>query len=151
MVLMDKLVEFLTGKIGYTATVIFGFLLPGMLFIFVWNRQAYFELEIIRLVLLAFCISFAVYICNFLATGIAFATQDKACDRETESFNIIAFPLLVTNLEIYISLIYKLESPKFTVLEFVNIVVSIAFGLCAVGTIPSAVKLLWRKIKNHKK
>lgn len=148
---MDKLVEFLTGKIGYTATVIFGFLFPGMLFIFVWNRQAYFELEIIRLVLLAFCISFAVYICNFWAISIVFATQDKAGDRNVELLDIIGVPLVITNIEIYLSLIYKLENSNFTVLEFANLVVPIAFGGCIVGTIPSAVKLLWRKIKNHKR
>ena len=148
---MDKLLEFLTGKIGYTITVILGFLFPGMLFIFVWNRQAYFELEIIRLIFLAFGISFAVYICNFLATSIAFTTQDKTGDREIEFFNIIVFPLVITNLEIYISLIYKLENSKFTVIEFVNIVVPIATAVCVVGTIPSLVKLLWQRIKNRKK
>lgn len=148
---MEKLVEFLTGKIGYTATVIFGFWFPGMLFIFVWNRQAYFELEIIRLVLLAFCISFAVYICNFFATSIAFATQDKADDRKMDFFDIIGFPLLITNFEIYISLIYKLDNSKFTVLEFVYIVVPVAIVICVVGTVPSLIKLLCRKIKNRKK
>lgn len=45
---MDRLIEFLTTKVGYVLTVILGFIVPGNVLIFVWNRNVYLEIDIIK-------------------------------------------------------------------------------------------------------
>lgn len=55
---MEKLVDFLTSKIGYTLTIIAGFIVPGVMLIFIWNRELYMQLDIIKLLLASFGISF---------------------------------------------------------------------------------------------
>ena len=44
---MDRLIEFLTTKVGYVLTVILGFIVPGNVLIFVWNRNMYLEIDFI--------------------------------------------------------------------------------------------------------
>lgn len=46
---MDELIKFLTSKIGYTLTFIFGCLLPGNIMIFALDRQLYLQIDIIKL------------------------------------------------------------------------------------------------------
>lgn len=148
---MDKLFEFLTSKIGYTIGIILGFLFPGMLFVFVWNCKVYFELGLVRLIILALCISFAIFIPNFFATSFSFMVQEKAGDREVELYSILGSPIVIANLEIYFALVYKLEKSEFTIIQFIDIVIFLAIGLGVVGIIPSSIKLLWRKVRKHKK
>lgn len=148
---MDKLVEFLTSKIGYTIAVIVGFLFPGMLFIFAWNREVYFELGLARLIILAFCIVFAIYMGNFLITGFACFIQEKAGDREADISYIIGMPLLITNLEIYAALFHKLEHDNFTIIQFVDIIIGFGWLFAIVGIVPSAIKIAWRKIRRKRK
>lgn len=146
---MDKIIEFLTSKIGYTLVVILGLLFPGMLFIFVWDRQTYFELGIIRLLILSLSISFSIFICNFLITTYAFMKQEKAGISKMELEEIIGVPLFITNAEMYFALIHKLSDNTFTISNFVNVILLFACILGAVGIIPSYIKILWNK--RHKK
>lgn len=148
---MDKLFEFLTSKIGYTIGIIFGFLFPGMLFVFVWNYEVYFELGLVRLIILALCISFTIFIPNFLVASFSFMVQEKAGDREVELDSILGLPIFITNFEIYFALMYKLEKNEFTIIQFIDIVILLAMGLGVVGIIPSSIKLLWRKVRKLKK
>jgi len=147
---MDKLVEFLTSKIGYTVAVIVGFLFPGMLFIFIWNREVYLELGLVRLIILALGIAFAIYILHFLLVGFTCFVQEKAGDREADLGYIIGMPLLITNIEIYYAMIYKLEHNNFTITQFVDVVIGFAELLAIVGIIPSAIKIAWKKIRRKK-
>ena len=147
---MDKLVEFLTSKIGYTVAVIVGFLFPGMLFIFTWNREVYLELGLVRLIILALCIAFAIYIPHFLLVGITCFVQEKAGDREADVGYMIGMPLLITNFEIYYALLYKLEHNNFTIIQFVDVITIFAWFLAIVGIIPSVIKIGWRKIRRKK-
>ena len=62
---MDRLIEFLTTKVGYVLTVILGFIVPGNVLIFVWNRNMYLEIDIIKLLILSFSISFVALILQF--------------------------------------------------------------------------------------
>ena len=49
---MDKLIEFLTTKVGYVLTIVLGFIAPGNVLIFVWNRNMYLEMDIVILLIL---------------------------------------------------------------------------------------------------
>lgn len=62
---MDELVKFLTSKIGYTLVFALCIFLPGNLFIFIWNREVYLELDIIRLIMLSIaipCVAFVLFL-----------------------------------------------------------------------------------------
>lgn len=147
---MEKLFDFLITKVGYTAIAILGFLFPGMLFVFIWNRDIYFELEIIRLLILALAITFAIFIGNFLAVSCYSVIQNQAGDMEIDRPYMIGFPIFLTNLEIYFGLMYKLENPNFTVILFIKILFLIDFAILTVGSLPSLIKLLGRKIQKKK-
>lgn len=148
---MDKLVEFLTSKIGYTLAAIGGLLLPGMLFIFVWDRQVYSELGIIRLLILAVCISFSVFALNFAAVIFAYASFEKRMVNKPDIYDIVIIPLLVANLEIYVLLIYKLYNGSFTVLRFICLVFYVAIILGIAITIHVIFGSLREKAQNRKK
>lgn len=62
---MEELVKFLTSKIGYTLVFILCIFAPGNLFIFIWNQELYFEMDIIRLIILSLIIPCIVYTINF--------------------------------------------------------------------------------------
>lgn len=147
MTLMDKLVEFLTSKIGYTLAVIGGLLIPGMLFIFVWDRQVYFELGIIRLLILAVCISFSVFLLDFLVVTVVYAVFEKKMENKINISDIIMITLGVANIEIYVLLIYKLYNESCTVLQFVYAVFFGAISLGITLTIQNLFKLLRQKRK----
>ena len=147
---MDKLFEFLTSKIGYTIAVIVGFLFPGMLFIFVWNREIYFEIALIRLIILALCIAFVVYVWNFFVFAIICFVQDKVGDREADASYMIGIPLFLTSSEIYVALLHKLEHSDFTIIQFVDIITKLGTLFIIVGVVPSALKLAWKKIRRKK-
>lgn len=117
---MDKLVEFLTDKIGYTILIVMGFLLPGTLFIFVWNRQIYLEMDIVKLVLLAFAISFMLFAANFICTTIVFSIQEKARQKEETWRTFLGFPIFVCDLEMSVAMIHKLNCPSYNVSSFLN-------------------------------
>ena len=59
---MEKLVEFLTSKIGYTIAVIGGFLFPGLIFIFIWDKDLFINLNVVVLFTFAIAISFMLYL-----------------------------------------------------------------------------------------
>lgn len=148
---MDKLFEFLTSKIGYTIAIILGFLFPGMLFIFVWNREVYFDIGLVRLIILALCISFAIFLCNLLTLSFSFSAQEKAGDKEKPLDIIFVIPMIISNLEIYLALLYKLENSEFTIIQFINDIIIVAIALGAIGSVPSYIKLLCKRIKKPKK
>lgn len=147
---MEKLFEFLITKVGYTAIVILAFLFPGMLFIFIWNRDIYCELEVFRLLILALAITLAIFIGNFLAVSCYSVIQIQAGDMEIDRPYMFGFPIFLTNLEIYFGLIYKLENPNFTIILFVNILLLFDFAILIFGSLPSLIKMLWRKIRKRK-
>ena len=66
---MEKLVEFFTTKKGLIIFMIsiLGFVFPGMLFVFTFNRELFMEMEIIKLIILSCSISFGLFIVFFFA------------------------------------------------------------------------------------
>lgn len=148
---MEKLVEFLTNKIGYTIAAIIGLLLPGMLVVFIWNREIYIEIGIIRLIILALAISCAIYVINLFSCSFAFSIQEKAGDRKPDIIDILGIPLVITNIEIYAALIYKLNNDKCTIIQATEAIGCFAILYGLVGTFPSGLKLIWNKIRKKKK
>lgn len=64
---MDELFKFLAEKVNYVAVIILGFIIPGNVLIFVWNQELYFEIDIIRLLILSFELhSWYMYLILFL-------------------------------------------------------------------------------------
>ena len=147
---MDTLVEFLTDKIGYTIFIILGFLLPGTLFIFVWNRQLYLEMEMVKLILLALAISFMLFAANFLCTTIVFMIQEKAKQKEETWRTILGFPIFVCDLEMSVAMIHKLDYPGYSISNFLNHTI-IFLALMMISGIFSGLVYWIKRIKKTKK
>lgn len=112
---MEELVKFLTSKIGYTLTAILGFGLPGNLFIFVWNREIYLEMDILKLIILSFAITFIVYIPNiFLITSVC-KFFDAILKRRISSDQFIFSSIVCTMIEMIVAMIIKIISPNYTI------------------------------------
>lgn len=144
---MDKLIEILSNKIGYTLGTILGIGLPGMLFVFVWNRDVYFGLGIIRLIILAFAISFAIYIFNFFSYATVVMVQEKVGDKESDATMPLIMPLFISNFEIYGGLLIKLENPTITIIQFVSAVIILGVVYACTWSIQSLCKSRRRKIR----
>ena len=69
---MDKLVKFLTKKVGYVLAVILGFIAPGNVLLFAWDRNLYLEMDVVKLLILSFSISFITFIPNLIASFIIY-------------------------------------------------------------------------------
>lgn len=112
---MDELIKFLTSKIGYTLTTILGFGLPGNLFIFVWNRNLYLEMDIIKLLILSFAISFMIFIPNlFLCTSICMAL-DAVKKEKTSLYQLLFLPIIFTVTEMILAMMIKIISPNYSI------------------------------------
>mgnify|MGYP004581785191 FL=1 len=136
---MDELMKFLTSKIGYTLTFIFGCLLPGNIMIFVLDRQLYLQTDIIKLFLLSCGIPVMIFIPNFILVGIGAMIQDKIHERKDKEFEdkelIIIMPIAFTIIEIYILIICKILISQFqikSVISFSCDLFLIIFGLLGV-------------------
>lgn len=145
---MNALVKFLTDKIGYTVLIILGFLFPGILFVFVWNRDLYLEMELIKLILLALSISFMIFMANFVFTTVNSAMQYAIGRDKDDLHTILGFPIFVSDIEISAAMLYKLYNPEFTIIEFLRIVVLFQGVIVLVGVVPSIVIWLFQKAKN---
>ena len=89
---MDRLIEFLTTKVGYVLTVILGFIVPGNVLIFVWNRNMYLEIDIIKLLILSFSISFVTLIPNLIAViamNFIKGVNKSSNNKEETKFDIL--------------------------------------------------------------
>lgn len=112
---MDELIKFLTSKIGHTLTAILGFGLPGNLFIFVWNRNLYLEMDIIKLLILSFAISFMIFVPNvFLCTTICMAF-DAVKKEKTSLYQLLFLPIIFTVTEIIVAMMVKIISPNYSI------------------------------------
>lgn len=90
---MDKLIEFLTSKIGYTIAGIGGLLFPGLIFIFVWDREFFLEVNLVLLFVFSAAISSMVYIPNLAYFVWSQMKKEKrSCDSEnTNAKKLIQF------------------------------------------------------------
>lgn len=147
---MEKLVEFLTSKIGYTIAVIGGFLFPGLIFIFVWDRELFASLNVVVLFTFSMAISFMVYIPNFLAFSFAIFTEAKMRNKETdyEFWMILLIPLFVTVAEMSAEMIEKLHNPSITIYRFAIFILSVIIVGSICKYIVELIYKLYRQKKN---
>lgn len=61
---MDKLVEFLIKKVPYVLAIILGFIAPGNILLLVWDTQLYMEMDVVKLLILSFGITYTAFIPN---------------------------------------------------------------------------------------
>ncbi|MED9966933.1 MAG: hypothetical protein UFJ18_09085 [Blautia sp.] len=115
---MSELIKILNDKIGYTLTVILGFLVPGFMFIFIWNRTLFMDMDVIKLLLLSFGISFLVFIPNFLCILNAESFIEKIFKKKYDPDILMWLSVGMTVLFESLGMSAKLINNKYTIVEF---------------------------------
>lgn len=122
---MDKLIEFLTTKVGYVLTIVLGFIAPGNVLIFVWNRNMYLEMDIVKLLILSFSISFITFIPNLILTIIIYFIHggDKELDNKAETkFDVLYYTgsaIVLAVIEIIITIFMAICTDNFQLSVYV--------------------------------
>lgn len=145
---MDELIKFLASKIGYTLAIILGFIVPGVMFVFVWNRSLYMELDIIKLLLLSFGISFLLFIPMFIICTKIMMLGEKIGKLETNIIPVIFLPIVMNVLEMMLLITIKIINSEYTIQNFCK-----EFGVPTFWIIIflSAIDSLIGKVKKCKK
>lgn len=151
---MDRLIEFLTTKVGYVLTVILGFIVPGNVLIFVWNRNMYLEIDIIKLLILSFSISFVTLIPNLIAViamNFIKGVNKSSNNKEETKFDIlynIGFSVGLVVIEMIFVIFMAICTENFQLKTYIMYA-----GLAIMGIIIiySAVMLLKQLIKKIRK
>lgn len=151
---MDELVKYLTSKIGYTLTFILGFGLPGNVLIFIWNEKLYLELDILKLILLSFGITFMLFIPNFILIAEICIVTEKILKRKIDSLDphiILLVPISFTVIEIGIAIALKIVNSDYVMKQYweniIGPVVMIAIFAMVIETFVSIVVALYKKVK----
>lgn len=152
--IMDRLIEFLTTKVGYVLTVILGFIVPGNVLIFVWNRNMYLEIDIIKLLILSFSISFVTLIPNLIAViamNFIKGVNKSSNNKEETKFDIlynIGFSVGLVVIEMIFVIFMAICTENFQLKTYIMYA-----GLAITGIIIiySAVMLLKQLIKKIRK
>ena len=149
---MDKLIEFFTTKNGLLIflTLVLGFFMPGILFIFGFNRNLFFELDIARLLILAGSIAFSIYIAVFIFVNIFSMLKEKYQKEEIDISEVIFKPIAITDICMYIGIYYRINENINSMKEFVNWFTLILLGLMVVTLIMWIPYIIYIKIKNKK-
>lgn len=74
---MEKLVEFLTNRLGIAVSIIGGFILPGCLFIYVFDKEMFLEIDLLKLLILASGVCLAVYVIMFILSILYICINEK--------------------------------------------------------------------------
>lgn len=126
---MDRLMDFLIKKAPYVLVIILGFIAPGNVFLFIWNRSLYMEMDVIKLLILSFGITYIAFIPNSVL-GILVYFIHKKREKEnqfTTKFQFIfytSFTMILTVIELLTYIFFKLCGSKQTLSSFV-----IEFGI----------------------
>ena len=148
---MEKLVEFLTSKIGYTIAVIGGFLFPGLIFIFIWDKDLFINLNVVVLFTFAIAISFMLYIPNFILSIWTIELQEKMRKEKNEEkyFTILVLGLLATVTEMSGEMISKILDPSVTIGHVVLFVLGATLFLMAFELVQEVMYSCFRKWKGR--
>ena len=122
---MEKLVEFLTSKIGYTIAIIGGLLFPGLIFIFVWDREFFVNINTLVLFVFATAISFMIYVPNIFFWLWCHDPDEKT---HTDKVEMLMIPLMMAFAEMSIAMIFRLNDESFSILKLVVHLLMILFG-----------------------
>lgn len=154
---MDELVKYLTSKIGYTLTFILGFGLPGNVLIFIWNEELYLELDILKLILLSFGITFMLFIPNLILIAEICIIAENILKRKiilSEPYMILFVPISLTVIEIGIAIACKIVNSDFTMNQcwknIIGPIVVIVILVIMAETIISAFIALFQKNRRKK-
>lgn len=154
---MDELIKYLTSKIGYTLTLIFGFGLPGSVLIFVWDGKLYLEMDILKLLLLSFGITFMLFIPNFLIVVEMCIVSEKTLKRKqvlSEPYMILLVPISLTVLEIGFVIACKIVNDDFTMSQcwkyIIGPIVVIAILTVIIESLIPIFITVYKKIKRKK-
>lgn len=142
---MDKLVEFLTSKIGYVLVAILGFFVPGNVSIFVWNTKLYLEIDFIKLIMLSFGIPCISYIAVFIVIMVIIDFNDKLKGKETKLDNITIVAVVMNAILFTIGIFCKVIYTDCAVREYIYNILGVL--LSAVGIILIANFIWWKFIK----
>lgn len=141
---MDRLIEFLIKKAPYVLAVILGFIAPGNLFLFVWNRSLYVEMDVIKLLILSFGITYIVFIPNTIIFMLLYSIHKKREKEKQMQFTVkfqfvvySACTMLLTVIELLTYIFYNVCGIQVTLNNLVSY-----FGI---GTAITIVILLFYK------
>jgi len=150
---MEKLVEYLTSKIGFTLYAIIGFILPGVLFIFVWNRTLFLEIDIFKLILLSISISLPIFIMNLLIIIISNGVKEKLgndCEDDVTLTNILWVCFVMSYFEIIYGIVKRVYDVNFLINDLIFQIICLKFVYIIAIFIPGFIILLYRKVKRKK-
>ncbi|RHQ36270.1 hypothetical protein DWY84_01380 [Clostridium sp. AF27-2AA] len=114
---MDKLVEFLTARIFYTVAIIGGLLFPGLIFVFVWDRDFFSSISFLLLLVFSTAVSFMVYIANVLFMSYVMMFEDKMNSEKEPSdiHDLLGIPLIFSVIEMSVAMIAKLYNKNISI------------------------------------
>ena len=147
---MEKLVEFLASKIGYTLTVIAGFIVPGAMLIFVWNRDLYIQLDIIKLILVSFGISFILFVPVMIFGVNLTIIKETISKKETDPMQVFLVPISLTVVEMIILMTIKVLNKSYSMVDFVKEFGVYTFWCVAVTSVIAILISLIEKAKKKK-
>lgn len=146
---MEKLVEFLTSKIGYTIAIIGGLLFPGLIFIFVWDREFFVNINILVLFVFATAISFMIYVPNIFFWLWCHDPDEKTQEKkDADKVEMLMIPLMMAFAEMSIAMIFRLNDESFSILKFV---VHLLIILSGAGIILNVKRKIIYFLKKRKK
>lgn len=155
---MDKLFEFLTAKVNYVVFIILFFLIPGNVLIFVWNKDIYFEVDIVRLLILSVGVAFMVFVPNLMLAVMAIMIFDKIgmANNMNEPIIIMAVPGIAEFCEIGFYVYNKIISNKISIKKYCKFIgekLILSFiGMLGILCIISVIEWIYRSIcKSQKK
>ncbi|MBD5461496.1 MAG: hypothetical protein HDR24_00325 [Lachnospiraceae bacterium] len=132
---MEKLVEFLTNRIGITVSVIGGVILPGCLFIYVFDKDVFLEMNLIKLLILASAICLAVYVVMFVLFALVVCLSESQDLKKYDLTDILLHPLVHSNMIIYACILEKLFKKDLPITHFIKRWVVAIFIVYALGYI----------------
>ena len=153
-VFMDKLFEYLTSKIGFTLYAIIGFILPGVLFIFVWNRTLFLEIDVFKLILLSISISLPFFIVNLfiiIISNIVKEKLDNDCEDDETLINILGVCFVISYIEMFYGIIRKIYDADFLISNFISQIKYFESLCIIVIFLPAIIILIYRKVKRESK
>lgn len=150
---MDRLIEFLTTKVGYVLTVILGFIVPGNVLIFVWNRNMYLEIDIIKLLILSLSISFVALIPNLIvviAMNFINGVNKSSNNKEETKFNIlynIGFSVGLVVIEMIFVIFMAICTKNFQLKTYIMYTGLAITGIIIIYSVVILLKQLIKKIR----
>lgn len=149
---MDELVKFLTSKIGYTIIVVLGFIIPGAMFVFAWNRELYVELDALKLLVLSLGISFIMLIPNFFICSMVCDIIEKIKNKKYDMPFILFLSIFINCVEMVVFMLCKMWITDYSVRKFSKEVLVAWFWIsCVLSIVKWLVIGLKKLIKSIKK